>query len=155
MEDKVELIIEYSDFANGSTDILLPEMVYEDAILEYNDRLEFGIPITMIYNGKYLELGYANIINNNKLFVEISDEKLINIFDSEIAGYTIKFNISDSRIIYLPSKNVSVYNYFRFEKIYFIPTFKDEKDNNIIDNISDDSIDCDSIDTEIVEELEE
>ncbi len=53
MEDKVELIIEYSDFANGSTDILLPEMVYEDARLEYNDRLEFGIPITMIYNGKY------------------------------------------------------------------------------------------------------
>ena len=77
------------------------------------------------------------------------------MFNRNICRYTIKFNISDSRIIYLPSKNVSVYNYFRFEKIYFIPTFKDEKDNNIIDNISDDSIDCDSIDTEIVEELEE
>lgn len=152
MEDKVELIIEYSDFANGLTDILLPEMVYEDAILEYNDRLEFGIPITMIYNGKYLELGFADIIEHNKLFIEIFNKELIDIFDKGINGYKIKFNISDSRIIYLPSKNVSVYNYIKFEKIYILPTFKDEKDNDIIDNISDDSIDCDSIDAEIVEE---
>ena len=112
--NKVELVLDYNDFAASIKGFILPEIVYESAITKlYNGFIESGaagIPLFIIHNNKYELLGYADIdVDRAEIVLEIEDEDTISLFD-DIDNYDVKLHASNVEFSYLASKEVNIIN---------------------------------------------
>ena len=112
----------------------MPEVVYENAITKfYTSMVEAGasgIPIFMIFNGKYEFLGYGEL-NNNETELSIEENSPEALLIGDINDYMVKIKAS-IEISYSLKNSIDIVNRVEFDTISLL-AIKVPESNDITD----------------------